>query len=67
MGGILGPIGVVIASQWMPPLDIFRVAAGFTLVGVLLAFFALGCSRKNGAVRSGRPVRIGCYQRAAAD
>jgi MFS family permease len=67
MGGILGPTGVVIASQWVAPLDIFRAAAGFTLLGVLLAFFTLGCSRKRLEAGSGIRTRMGCYQRAGAD
>ena len=67
MGGILGPMGVVIASQWAAPLDIFRSAAGFTLFGVLLAFFTLGCSRKRLETGSGILTRMGCYQRVAAD
>ncbi len=67
LGGILGPTGVVIAGQWAAPLDIFRAAAGFTLLGVLLAFFTLGCSRKRLETGSGKLTRMGCYQRAAAD
>ncbi len=67
MGGILGPMGVVVASQWASPLDIFRVAAGLTLFGVLLAFFALGCTRNRLETGSGIVTRMSCYQRAAAD
>lgn len=67
MGGILGPTGVVIASQWAAPLDIFRVAAAFALLNVVLAFFALGCSRESIESRYGLRVRIDCYKPAAAD
>ncbi len=67
MGGIIGPSALVMASQWATPIAIFRISAGFALLGVLLSTVGLGCEREAIESSSGSLRWIRCYQRAPAD